>query len=168
GSSRARWRPSRRRVRAGRCAWGTVATSARRSRPATTACCSTPPAPASARCAGAPRRGGGAPPATSPPWPRCSGRCWPPRWRRCARAGWSPTSPARRTRRRPCSSSTTCCGVGTTSSSWTPRRRCGLRQGATSPTWGRGGRRSCGRTGTAPTRCSWPCCAAGPTPPPAA
>ena len=81
----------------------TSRTAARRRCPTgpSTGCWSTLRAPAWARCGGGPRRGGGAARRTWPSCRGCSASCSPRRCGTCARAAWWPTSPARRTWRRP-------------------------------------------------------------------
>ena len=125
---------------------------------ATTACSSTPPAPAWARCGGVRRPGGGGARGPGRPRRRCSATCCASALRgRPAGRGGRLRRPARRTPPRPGSWSTTCCAGAPTSSGSTPAPLLPGVAGrsATAPT------SSCGRTGTAPTRCTWPCSAVG-------
>ena len=81
---------------------------------------------------------------------------------RCGSAGSSATPPARRTSPRPGWWSTTCCRAGPAPRG---RRRAGGRPSAAAGRtvlWATVRTSSCGRTCTAPTRCTWPCCAARP------
>ena len=77
-------------------------------------------------------------------------------------AASSATRRAARTSTRPASSSATSSSGATTSSSSTRGRCSSTRPGAPLAGLGEGRTSSCGRTCTAPTRCSSPCCASAP------
>ena len=122
----------------------------RRSRRAPpTGCCSTRPAAVSARCAAGPRRAGAGSRRTCPASPGCRASCSPPAPGCCDPAACWRTSPARRTWPRPSCPSATCCAGTPGSSSSTPGRCC-----PACPTSATARPCSCGRTCTAPTRCS--------------
>ncbi len=132
-----------------------------------TGCWPTSRAPGSGPCAAARRPAGAGRRRTSRAWAGCSAACSAAHWTRSGPEAWSATSPAPRTGPKPGTSWRMCFADGTTS-------RCSTRQ----PSWLRcqacaarnpmAGTPSSGHTGTARTRSSWPCCAAAPTPEPAA
>ena len=120
----------------------------------TTGCWWTRRAPASGRCDGGPRPAGAVAPTTWRRWPSCSASSSRPRCGTCAPAAWSPTSRARRTSPRP----TACCAA-------VLRKHRDVEQLDARPLLpgvphlGDGPDAcSCGRTATAPTRCSSACC----------
>ena len=112
--------------------------------------------------AAAPARGPLAP-ARPPTWPTSAGSsasCSASAIDATRPGASSPTPPAARTSPRPSSSWATSSSGGRTSSSSTRGPRWPGSPGAGSRSRGPVRRRSCGRTCTAPTGCSWRCCAA--------
>ena len=110
---------------------------------------STRRAPGWARCAAGRRRAGGGSRSDVAALARCSASCSPRRSTRSGPAAWSPTSPARRIWPRPVAVVDACVAATRRASCSTPGRSCrACRRSVPGPTC------SCGRTGTAPTRCS--------------
>ncbi len=124
-------------------------------RAASTGCWSTHPARGSGRCAAARRAGGGDGRRTSRISCRSSGRCSTARSTPCGPGEWCSTRPARPSSTRRPGWSAPCWPTGATYGWRTRRRWCPRPRTRRRPT--SRGRCSSGRTGTAPTRCSWHC-----------